>query len=55
VYTITTPAAMTPVDVSKIIFNPRVTILFIVDTGKMAPIEGAGIAKLYLRLKNVGP
>jgi hypothetical protein len=38
VYTITTPAAMAPVDVSKIIFNPLITILFIADTGKMAPI-----------------
>jgi hypothetical protein len=37
-YTITTPAAMTPVDMSEIIFIPLITILFIVDTGKMAPI-----------------
>ena len=33
-----TSAAMTPVDMSKIIFNPLITILFIVDTGAMAPI-----------------
>ena len=37
-YTITTPAAMTPVDMSKIIFIPLITILFIADTGTMAPI-----------------
>jgi hypothetical protein len=29
---------MTLVDMSKIIFNPLITILFIVDTGAMAPI-----------------
>jgi hypothetical protein len=29
---------MTPVDMSKIIFNPLITILFIADTGTMAPI-----------------
>ena len=37
-YTITTGAAMTPVDMSKIIFNSLITILFIADTGTMAPI-----------------
>ena len=31
-------AAMTPVDMSKIILNPLITILFIADTGMMAPI-----------------
>ena len=30
--------AMTLVDMIKIIFNPLITILFIVDTGAMAPI-----------------
>ena len=29
---------MTPIDMSKIIFNPLITILFIADTGTMAPI-----------------
>ena len=33
-----TSAAMTPVDMSKIIFTPLITILFIADTGTMAPI-----------------
>ena len=33
-----TSAAMTPVDMSKIIFNPLITILFIADTGTMAPV-----------------
>ena len=33
-----TSAAMTPVDMSKIIFNPLITILCIADTGTMAPI-----------------
>jgi hypothetical protein len=33
-----TSAAMTPVDMSKIIFNPLINILFIADTGTMAPI-----------------
>jgi hypothetical protein len=35
---ITTPAAMTPVDMIKIIFIPLITILFIADTGKFPPI-----------------
>jgi hypothetical protein len=29
---------MTTVDMSKIIFNPLITILFIADTGTMAPL-----------------
>ena len=33
-----TSAAMTPVDMSSIIFNPLITILFIAGTGMMAPI-----------------
>ena len=33
-----TSEAMTPVDMRKIIFNPLITIIFIVDTGAMAPI-----------------
>jgi hypothetical protein len=33
-----TSAAMTPVDMSKIIFNPLITILFIAGTGTIAPL-----------------
>ena len=33
-----TSTAITPIDMSKIIFNPLITILFIADTGTMAPI-----------------
>jgi hypothetical protein len=39
VYTITTPATMTPVDMSKIIFIPLIIILFTADTGTIAPIR----------------
>ena len=29
---------MTPVEMIKIIFNPLITILFMADTGMMAPV-----------------